>query len=94
LHGKTITEVKEKINSVLTKLKSQGFITRKLATQDSESMRIPNWMWGHTEGLGMFGRDYFNLTDKERIEILMFHLEEILVSAGNYDNTYSFFRSE
>ena len=96
LNGKNANTVKNKIKLILEDLQSKGYEARKLTKEDEESVTIPSWMWGHTENkskkMDMYGRDYFDLPDDERISILMFHLENIYEICNKYDEKYFCFQ--
>jgi len=95
LVGKTPVEIKKKIEIILNHLRAEGYTSRKWTTDDEESYTIPSWMFGHTNPptgrASAHGIDYFDLPMNERVEILMFHLENILNICKNYDETYSVF---
>lgn len=81
-------KIVEKIKTILDKLKTQGYSTRKRTQKDEESITTPNWMFGHTDGHGGLGRGFFNLPRNERVKILMFHLEIMYEILQEFDDTY------
>ena len=92
LHEKTVKEVKNIIIFTLDGVKEKGYTARKMTLEDKEMLGNPNWMHGCTSGYGMYGRDYFELPENERISVLMFHLEDILDTLKECDeNNYCHF---
>jgi endonuclease I len=100
LHGKTTVEIATTIETILNKLKGDGYTARQYTQEDEESRTNPSWVWGHTEpdwnkkGCHAYGRDYFDLPKKDRIEVLMFHLNNLLETCKQYDKSYFAFLSD
>ena len=89
LDGKNVREVETRIQEIIMDLQKKGFIIRTLTLEDEESITIPSWMWGHKrKRLGLISQ---NLSDKKRISILMFHLNNLLKIAQEYSDDYYFF---
>ena len=90
LNGKNANTVKNKIKLILEDLQSKGYESRKLTKEDEESFTIPLWMFGHKESKNgkIYGEDYIDLPDDERIPILMFHLRNIYDICNKYDENY------
>jgi hypothetical protein len=88
LVGMRTVDITRTIQVILSGLTARGYRARELTQKDEESYTIPRWMWGHNEQTGASAYSSYNLPVKERIEILMYHLTNILDICKNYDERY------
>jgi len=100
LHGQRISDVKIVIQNIINTMKEKGFeIDYEECENKSccENGTLSGWFFGHTERpigkqrVFMFGIDYFNLPDDERIKCLVYHLQSILNIVDEYDPSYYLF---
>jgi exonuclease III len=88
LDGKNVRQVEKRIQEIIRNLNDKGFTMRRMTLEDEDSITTPNWMWGHSNKNS--GKSD-NLSDDERISILMFHLNNLLTTLQEYDNEFNTF---